>query len=242
MRVTFGTLSDGNTEGHPQRSPVVLTVHQYRDRTEAGQVLARQLAPYASRVDTIVLGLGRGGVAVGAEVSNYLRAPLDVLLVRKLSLPDQSEVTLGAIASGGTSVLDDDVVSFNGITRADLHEITVRETRELKRSEDYYRECRPPPKIAGRVVIVVTDGLATGFAMHAAIIALMPQQPAWLVAAAPVGSPEACGELAQEAHQVVCPLRPEPLESVGLWYEHFSPIADEEVRTCLRRASALPSA
>jgi putative phosphoribosyl transferase len=220
---------------------MVLTLNQYRDRVEAGQVLARQLAPYASRVDTIVLGLGPAGVAIGAEVSSYLRAPLDVLLVRKLTLPDQPEITLGAIASGGTSVLDDDAISFNGLSRADLRAITTREVQEMKNSEDYYRECRPPPKIAGRVVIVVSEGLATGFAMHAAIFALMRQQPAWVVAAAPVGAPEVCGDLAQEVHQVVCPLRPEPLESVGLWYEHFSPIADDEVRTCLRRASALPS-
>jgi putative phosphoribosyl transferase len=116
------------------------------------------------------------------------------------------------------------------------------ESRDLKHREEFYRENRPPPKIAGRLVILVDDGIATGFAMHAAIIALLRQQPAWLVVAAPVGSAEACSELAQEVHEIVCPLRPEPLESIGTWYDHFLPVNDEEVRDRLHRATALPAA
>jgi putative phosphoribosyl transferase len=220
---------------------MMLTTH-YRDRTEAGQVLARQLAPYASRVDTVVLGLARGGVTVAAEVAGYLRAPLDAFIVQNIESPDHAGMVLGAITSGGTSVLDHDAIYRSGLSPTELREITVREARELNRRETLYRAHRPPPQIAGHVVVIVDDGLAAGFAMHAAIIALLRQQPAWLVAAAPVGSPEVCDELAQEVHEVVCPVRPDSLESVGLWYDHFAPTNDEDVRDCLRRATTLPAA
>ena len=218
---------------------MILTVHQYRDRTEAGQVLARQLAHYASRVDTLVLALPRGGVPVAAEVAKYLNAPLDVFLVRKLGLPDHPEVAMGAIASGGVRVLDDEAIARGQVTREQLAEITARETAELDRQQQLYRGNRRAPAIAGRVVIVVDDGLATGYSMHAAVMALHRQQPAWLVVAAPVGAPEACNDLAQEVHEVVCPLRPEPFQAVGLWYEHFAPTDDEEVRAGLRRVAGL---
>ena len=218
---------------------MILTVHQYRDRIEAGQVLARQLAHYASRVDTLVLALPRGGVPIAAEVAPYLNAPLDVFLVRKLGLPDQPELAIGAIASGGVRVLDEATIADAGVTRDELAEITARETAELERRQQLYRGRRPPPAIAGRVVILVDDGLATGYSMHAAVIAVHRQQPAWLVVAAPVGSAEACNDLAQEVHEVVCPLRPEPFQAVGLWYDHFSPIADDEVRATLRRVAGL---
>jgi putative phosphoribosyl transferase len=221
---------------------MILTAHQYRDRTEAGQLLARQLAPYASRVDTLVLGLARDGIAIAAEVASYLRAPLDGFIVQKIEAPDHVDMTLGALTSAGVSVLDHEAIYRAGISTSELREITARKSQELKRREEFYREHRPPPHIAGRVVIIVDDGLASGFAMHAAIFGLLRQEPAWLVAAAPVGSAEVCDELAQEVHEVVCPLRPEPLESVGLWYDHFSPTNDDEVRACLRRASALPGA
>lgn len=220
----------------------MLATCQYRDRIEAGQVLARKLAPYASRVDTLVLGIARGGVAIAAEVAAYLRAPLHGFIVQPLWSPGHRDVPLGALTSGGASVLDHEAINNSGATQEELHEIIARETRALRRREEFYHEHRPPPKIAGRVVLVVDDGLASAFAMHAAIIALLREQPAWLVAAAPAGSAEVCDELAQEVHEVVCPLRLEPVESVGLWYDHFAPTDDEEVRACLRRATALPSA
>ena len=218
---------------------MILTVHQYRDRIEAGQVLARQLAHYASRVDTIVLALPRGGVPIAVEVAKYLNAPLDVFLVRKLGLPDHPEVAMGAIASGGVRVLDDDAIERGHVTTAELAEITARETAELERQQQLYRGNRPPPTLTGRVVILVDDGLATGYSMHAAVVAAHRQQPAWLVVATPVGSPEACNDLAQEVHEVVCPLRPEPFQAVGLWYDHFSPTDDDEVRAGLRRVAGL---
>ena len=218
---------------------MILAVHQYRDRIEAGQVLARQLAHYASRVDTLVLALPRGGVPIAAEVAAYLNAPLDVFLVRKLGLPGQPELAMGAIASGGVRVLDDETIEQHGVTPGQVAAVTARETAELERQQRLYRGNRPPPPITGRVVIVVDDGLATGYSMHAAVVAIHREQPAWLVVATPVGSIEACNDLAQEVHEVVCPLRPDPLQAVGLWYDHFSPTDDDEVRATLRKVAGL---
>lgn len=219
---------------------MILTLHHYRDRIEAGQVLARQLAPYASRVDTLVLALPRGGVPVAAEVAAYLNAPLDAFIVHKLSAPENPDLALGALASGGVRVLDEDAITQCGIKPEELAHITMLEHAELMRLEQLYRGSQPPPRIAGRVVIIVADGITSGFAMHAAVIALHRQQPAWLVVAAPVGSSEACDDLAQEAHAVVCPLRPEPLEAIGVWYEHFAPVDETAARDGLRRARGLP--
>jgi putative phosphoribosyl transferase len=221
---------------------MILSTYQYRDRCEAGQLLARQLAAYASRVDTLVLGLAREGVAVAAEVAAYLRAPLDAFIVQTVASPDHEDLALAAITSGGASVIDHDAIYRAGLTESQVRELVAHESRELKVREAFYREHRPPPHIEGRVVILVDDGLASGFAMHAAAIALLRQQPAWIVAAAPVGSAEVCSDLAQEVHEVVCPLRPEPLESIGLWYDHFLPTEDASVRDCLRHATTLPSA
>jgi putative phosphoribosyl transferase len=221
---------------------MLLTLQPYRDRIEAGQVLGRHLAHYASRVDALVLGLPPGGVPIAAEVANYLNAPLDTLLVRKLESPGRPGLALGAIASGGVSVLDDEAIRQAGTSRAEVAAIAERERGELERCEQLYRGTRPAPPIAGRIVIVVTDGLATGFFMHAAVIALHQRQPAWLVVAAPVGTPEACDDLAQEVHELVCPLRPHTLETVGQWYDHFAPTDDEEVRACLRRVGGLGKA
>jgi putative phosphoribosyl transferase len=218
---------------------MLLTLQQYRDRIEAGQVLARHLAAYAHRVDTLVLALPRGGVPVGAEVAAYLNAPLDAFIVRKLGLPENPEVAMGAIASGGVRVLDDEVIARAGVSAEEVAHITMLENAELMHREQLYRGRRPPPEIAGRVVILVDDGLATGFSMHAAVIALHRQQPAWLVVAAPVGSEEACAELAQEVHEVVCPLRPEPFQAVGLSYDHFAPVDDDAVHAGLRRVRGL---
>jgi len=218
---------------------MILDVHRYHDRVEAGQVLARQLAHYASRVDTLVLAISCGGVTVALEVAEYLNAPLEAFVVRKLALPDSPESALGALAPGGVSVYDASAIEHAGVTPAQIADITAGEMAELERHQQFFRGSRMWPPIAGRLVILVDDGITAGLAMHAAVIAVHRHQPAWLVAAAPVGSVEACEELAQEVHEVVCPLRPQPFRSVGLWYDHFGPGDDEEVRAALHRTSGL---
>ena len=221
---------------------MILDTHRYHDRVEGGQVLARQLAHYASRVDTLVLAIPRGGVPVAMEVAAYLNAPLDAFVVRKLVLPHSPDPALGAIAPGGVSVYDEAAIQQAGLTPQQIAEITAQETAELNRRQLLYRGRRPPPQIGGRVVILVDEGLTAGLDMHAAVIALHRQQPAWLVVAAPVGSVEACEELAQEVHEVVCPFRPTPFQSVGLWYDHFLPADEQEVCSALRRTAGLPRA
>lgn len=217
---------------------MIAAVSQYRDRTEAGHVLARHLAHYASRVDALVLALPPGGVPVAVEVAGYLNAPLDTLAVRKLAPPDHPELALGALA-GGVQVLDDDLVTQSGLPRHEFDSWLEHEAAALQRLEHTLRGNRPPPQIRGRVIILIDDGLATGLSMHAAAIAVHRHQPAWIVVAAPVGAPEACDELAQEVHEVVCPLRPDPFQAVGLAYEHFAPTEIEDARDALRRASGL---
>jgi putative phosphoribosyl transferase len=221
---------------------MILTRHQYRDRIEAGQMLARQLAHYASRVDTIVLALPRGGVPIAVEVAGYLNVPLDAFIVLNLRHANTPEIAIGALATGGVQVLDREAIDRTGIGASQLAMIIERESAELTRQHQLYCGNRPLPPLAGRVVIVVDDGLATGFSMHAAVMALHRQLPAWLVAATPVGAPEACDELAQEVHELVVPLRPEPFQAVGLAYDHFAPVDDEQVRTALRRAGGLARA
>lgn len=214
---------------------MILALQQYRDRIEAGQVLGHHLAHYASRIDTLVLGLPRGGVPVAIEVARYLYAPVDVFTVRRLGLPHDPETAMGALAPGGVHVLDDETIERAGVTPAEVDAIVARESAEIDRRQQLYRGARRFPSVAGRVVVLVDDGLATALSMHAAVIAMHRLQPAWLVVASPVGSVEACAELAQEVHEVVCPLRPEPFQSVGLCYDHFSPTEDEEVQRGLRK-------
>ena len=221
---------------------MILHAHQYHDRVEGGRVLARQLAHYASRVDTLVLAVPDGGIPIALEVASYLNAPMDAFVVRTLALASNPDVPLGAVASGGVSVYDEGAIAAAGVTPGEIAAITTKETAELERYQQMYREHRFPPHIAGRVVILVDDGLATGLAMHAAVIALHRQQPAWLVVAAPVGSAEACEELAQEVHEVVCPFRPIPFRSTDQWYDHSTPTDDETVRAALRRTAGLPRA
>lgn len=219
---------------------MILSVHQYRDRIEAGQTLAHQLLRYAHRLDTLVLALPRGGVPVALQVATELNAPLDVFLVRKLAAPRNPDISVGAITSGAARVVDQVAMEEAGVTEEELADTTARELAELARDEKLYRGNRSRPDVRGRVVILVDDGLATGYSMHAAVIALHQQQPSWLVVATPVGSLEACAELAEEVHELVCPLRPSPLQAIGLWYDHFSPTTDDEVRVCLQSAKALP--
>ncbi len=217
----------------------MLAVKTYVDRIQAGQVLAQHLAHYLGRPDALVLALPRGGVPVGFEVAKFLNAPLDVFLVRKLGVPGQEELAMGAIASGGVRLLNTDLIHEAGIPAHAIETVTALESGELKRREQTYRAGRPSRPIPGRVIVVVDDGLATGFSMRAALKALRALGPAWLCAAVPVGAPETCDELAEEADEVVCPLRPSPFQAVGLWYDHFAPTTDEDVVADLAKATEL---
>jgi len=210
---------------------------RFRDRREAGQVLASQLLAYANRPDVLVLALPRGGVPVGFEVAQALHAPLDVLLMRKLGVPGQEELAMGALASGGIRLLNRQVVHALRIPRDVIEEVTAAEQRELQRREQLYRDDRPQPEVQGRTVILVDDGLATGSTMRAAAAALRQQQPERLVIAVPVGSPDTCESLRREVDEVVCARMPQPFYSVGLWYEDFTQTTDEEVHELLYRAA-----
>jgi predicted phosphoribosyltransferase len=213
----------------------------FRDRSDAGRQLAAKLKAYAGRPDVLVLALPRGGVPVGAEVARRLDAPLDVYLVRKLGVPGHEELALGAIASGGTRVLNDDVVRTLGIPEALIETLVHRERQELERRERLYRGGRPFPDVTGRVVILVDDGLATGATMRAAVEALRGRRPARVVVAVPVGAPETCAALEALADEVACAVTPEPFYAVGLWYDEFDQTTDDEVRMLLDRAAARTS-
>ncbi|HEU4630472.1 MAG TPA: phosphoribosyltransferase [Gemmatimonadaceae bacterium] len=209
---------------------------RFHDRTDAGRRLARELAIYADRPDVRVLALPRGGVPVAFEVARALHAPLDVFVVRKLGLPGHEEYAMGAIASGGITVLDTEVVRRFAIPRSAVERVSERERQELERRERRYRGDRPLPEVAGRTVILVDDGLATGSTMRAAVEALRQEQPARLVAAVPIAAPETCDALREEVDDVICAVTPEPFHAVGLWYEDFSQTTDEEVHALLERA------
>lgn len=208
----------------------------FKDRREAGRVLANRLTAYAGRPDVLVLALPRGGVPVAFEVAEALDAPLDVFLVRKLGLPGQEELAMGAIASGGVRVLNDYVVQALQIPKEVIDAIAAREQDELERRERAYRGNRPPPDVRGRTVILVDDGLATGATMRAAVAALRQERAGRIVVAVPVASPDVCAELGREVDEIVCLETPEPFYAVGYWYQDFSPTTDEEVRDLLERA------
>ena len=210
----------------------------FRDRRDAGLQLAAKLHDYADRDDVLVLALPRGGVPVGYEVARALHVPLDVFLVRKLGLPGRPELAIGAIATGGIRVLNDEAVVGLGIPEEVIDRVSAEEEIELGRREQEYRGSRPPPDVRGKTVILVDDGLATGSSMRAAIQALRKSQPARIVVAVPVGSPEICAEFEAEADDAVCAVTPEPFYAVGLWYGDFSQTSDEEVRELLDRATA----
>jgi putative phosphoribosyl transferase len=205
----------------------------FRDRTEAGRLLATRLTRYANRPDVLVLALPRGGVPVALEVAKALHAPLDVFLVRKLGVPGHEELAMGAIASGGVRVINRDVVDGLRIPRAVIEAVTQREQQELERRERLYRGDRPAPDILGRIGILVDDGLATGSTMHAAVTALRKLQPAKLIVAVPTAAPSTCDEFKAEVDEIICAETPQPFYAVGAWYEDFSQITDEEVREML---------
>ena len=208
----------------------------FRDRAQAGRLLSRRLARYAGRADLIVLALPRGGVPVGYEVAKTLRAPLDVFLVRKLGAPGQEELAMGAIAAGEVRVLNDEVVRALGISSRVIDAVAARELRELLRRDDLYRGRRPAPPAAGRAVILVDDGLATGSTMRAAIQAIRRKKPSRLVVAVPVAAAPTCEELTSLVDEMVCYATPEPFYSVGFWYDDFSQTSDDEIRDLLDRA------
>jgi putative phosphoribosyl transferase len=212
----------------------------FRDRVEAGDVLAGRLGHYAGRDDVLVLGLPRGGVPVAARVARALGAPLDVFVVRKLGVPGHEELAMGAIASGGVRVVNQQVVDRLGIGEAALGRAAEVEGRELTRREQRYREGRGPPDLAGRVVILVDDGLATGSTMRAAVAAARRLGPTRLVVAVPTAPASACQRLGEEADEVVCATTPRPFRAVGFSYRSFPQTTDEEVTATLRAAQSRP--
>jgi putative phosphoribosyl transferase len=210
----------------------------FHDRVEAGKLLVKQLQAYAGRADVLVLALPRGGVVVGYEVAKALHVPLDVLIVRKLGVPGQEELAMGAIASGGIRVLNEAVVSHLLISPEAIERVAASEQRELARREQAYRGDRPVPDVRGKIVLLVDDGIATGTTMRSAVEALQQQQPAKIVIAVPVAARSSCEEFDRLDTQgmCVCLLTPESFFAVGLWYENFAQTTDEEVRELLARA------
>jgi putative phosphoribosyl transferase len=208
----------------------------FRDRTDAGRVLATHLAAYAGRPGVLVLALPRGGVPVAFEVAQALDAPLDVFLVRKLGVPGHEELAMGAIASGGIRVVNPTIVHDLRIGQATIDAVAAREEQELARREAAYRGGRPEPAVAGRTAILVDDGLATGATMRAAITALREQGPRRIVVAVPVAAAVTCDELRREVDEVVCAHAPEMFYAVGTWYADFSPTTDAEIHELLARA------
>ena len=208
----------------------------FQDRSEAGQYLASQLAKFANRDDVLVLALPRGGVPVAYEVAKALHAPLDIYLVRKLGVPGHEELAMGAIATGGVRVLNEDVVKYLRIPKGVIDAVAEIELQELERREREYRGNRPEPDVRGKTVILVDDRLATGSTMRAAAEALRQQQPARIVVAVPVSAPQTCDEYRMGVDEIVCAVTPEPFYGVGQWYINFSQTTDEEVRELLAKA------
>src|SRR6266705_612940 len=214
----------------------------YRDRSEAGRLLATKLTGYAHRQDVLVLALPRGGVPVAYEVARTLHVPLDVFLVRKLGVPGHEELAMGAIATGGVRVLNEDVVNFLQIPLTVIDAVAAQEQQELDRRTLHYRSGRPPLDVHGCTVILVDDGLATGATMRAAVLALRQQQPARIVVAVPIASSTVCHELKTVADEFVCAETPEPFYAVGLWYENFEQTSDAEICDLLAQAAHRPAA
>jgi putative phosphoribosyl transferase len=206
----------------------------FRDRRQAGRILAERLEHLRGQPGLLVLALPRGGVAVGFEVAHALRAPLDVFIVRKLGFPGHEEFAMGAIASGGVRVMNP--MPGMDVAPEAVAAVVAREQDELVRREHLYRGDRPAVGIRGRIVIVVDDGLATGSTMRAAVTSIRQQHPAHLVVAVPVGAEETCRQLHAEADEVICAATPYPFRAVGLWYESFPQASDDEVHELLEEA------
>jgi putative phosphoribosyl transferase len=209
----------------------------FRDRRDAGRKLAQELSAYIGHPDVIVLALPRGGVPVGYEVALALSAPLDIFIVRKLGLPGHEELAIGAIASGGVRVLNEDIVRSLNIPEVVIDAVARRELQELERREHEYRGNRPAPEVRDRTVILIDDGLATGASMRAAVAGLRVQNPARIVVAVPTAALETCEAIQPEVDDIVCATTPEPFYGVGRWYEDFSQTTDEEVRILLEESA-----
>jgi putative phosphoribosyl transferase len=209
----------------------------FRDRREAGQALAQKLRSYVGRDDVIVLALSCGGVSVGYEIAASLGVPLDVFIVRKLGVPGQGELAMGAIASGGIRVVNKDVLQYLPNAELILDAVVAKEEPEIERREREYRDGRRMPQLGGKIVILVDDGLATGATMRAAVAALRQHDAAKIVVAVPVGAPETCREFEKEVDETICAITPEEFYGVGQFYEDFSQTSDEEVRELLAAAA-----
>lgn len=209
---------------------------RFKNRTEAGRSLAAQLRHLAGQ-DVIVLALPRGGLPVAFEIAQSLRAPLDVLNVRKLGVPWQEELAMGAVATGGVRVLNDEIVHASGLSLADIDAATARQRAEIDRRERLYRGGRPAPNLAGRTVIVVDDGIATGATVRAALAVVRAQHPARLVLATPVVQASVASDLAKDVDELVASLTPDSLYAIGLWYDDFPQLTDDDVQEILRSAT-----
>lgn len=209
----------------------------FRDRTDAGHQLAKKLMAYANRRDVLVLGLPRGGVPVAFEVAQALIAPLDVLLVRKLGVPGNKELAMGAIASGGIRIINRNLVTSLKLSQEAIAQVIASEEKELLRRERAYRNNRSPLNVRDRIVILVDDGLATGATMHAAATAIKQQHPKQIIAAVAVAAPQTSDEFLMAVDELVCTLTPKPFYAVGLWYEQFPPTTDAEIVDLLERSA-----
>lgn len=220
------------------KQAVNYTMKLFKDRTEAGHMLAKQLEQYAGRDDTVLLALPRGGVPVGFEVAKALQAPMDVLIIRKLGVPGQEELAMGAVASGGVLVINQEVVRLYGIKESTIDSVAKKELQELERRERLYRHGRPWPELTNKIVILLDDGLATGTSMRAAVSALRFFKPAHVVVAVPTAPVDTCREFQEEVDDVICATTPEPFVAIGAWYEDFRQTTDEEVQSLLDQAAA----
>jgi putative phosphoribosyl transferase len=216
---------------------MLLSKERFRDRIDAGERLAEELLHYANQDDVIVLGLPRGGVPIAYRVAQILNVELDIFIVRKLGLPGYEEFAMGAIASGGILILNDEVIRELHISDEVIRAVARREELELYRREKAYRGDRRPLDVGGKIVILVDDGLATGSSMRAAVLAIKKKLPARVVVAVPVAAKSTCEEFQQEVDETICAITPEPFFSVGLWYDYFPQTTDEEVRALLQESS-----
>ena len=212
-------------------------VTRFRNRTEAGALLAEKLARYADQPEVFILALPRGGVPVGYEVAKALHAPLDIVIVRKLGVPGQEELAMGAITRGGVRIVNRLIVEALGISGSQIEAVAAEERKELERRELLYRGGRTAPVIRGWIVILVDDGIATGATMRVALAAFRKQQPARLIVAVPVAPLSTVLELRAEGEEVVCVRAIEPFDAIGSWYKDFRQISDEEVCDLLERAA-----
>lgn len=215
----------------------MLTNRKFRDRLEAGSQLSKRLLGYAGQDNVIAAALPRGGVVVASEVAQQLKVALDIFIVRKLGVPGREELAMGAIASGGVTVVNEELVTMLGITEDAIARVAQQEEEELRRREELYRNGRPAMELKNKIVILIDDGLATGSSMRAAVLAVRQKSPRRLVVAVPVGSASVCQQLLSQADEAVCLRTPEPFLAVGQWYESFSQVSDDEVKSLLQKAS-----